>query len=235
MATDISLIYTTAAGDNAIVTTVATTRSLRHEQAAATLDAMVPGDLVVLQGNLSADVTRRIIEAVRQRGLMIALNPSPMSAWCEGLLPMAHIVFVNAGEAMALTGKSGPAAVHSMLAVGPGQVVLTLGADGALLGTRSAQSVKKGIRRGHIGDSDIGQHRGRVITVPAAAASTVDTTGAGDTYLAVALASASRRCTGLDERALQAAARAAAITVGRHGTRSAFPSTAELQSILGVD
>ncbi len=66
----------------------------------------------------------------------------------------------------------------------------------------------------------------------AVSADVVDTTGAGDTYLGAALASVILRGTWLDTIALRHAAEAAAITVSRYGTRSAFPDESALAGIL---
>lgn len=63
-------------------------------------------------------------------------------------------------------------------------------------------------------------------------AQAIDTTGAGDTFLAVMLASALRRQGEIDELALTHASKAAAVTVSRPGTYSAFPSTDELSMLL---
>ncbi|MFS2224124.1 PfkB family carbohydrate kinase [Pantoea sp. B65] len=70
--------------------------------------------------------------------------------------------------------------------------------------------------------------------VPAAAAVAIDTTGAGDTFLAVMLASALRRNVAIDRLALTHAAEAAAITVSRRGTLSAFPTRSELAALLAT-
>lgn len=67
---------------------------------------------------------------------------------------------------------------------------------------------------------------------PAAVTRAVDTTGAGDTFLAVMLASSLLRNSGIDELALAHASQAAAITVSRWGTYSAFPTSAELHTLL---
>jgi len=88
--------------------------------------------------------------------------------------------------------------------------VLTLGADGALLASANTG----------------------IATIPAVAATAIDTTGAGDTFMAVALASAAVRGVELDTRAIGHAASASALTVSRRGTRSAFPTADELQAIL---
>ncbi|WP_205955900.1 PfkB family carbohydrate kinase [Pantoea stewartii] len=60
----------------------------------------------------------------------------------------------------------------------------------------------------------------------------VDTTGAGDTFLAVMLASALLRGGEIDKLALTHASKAAALTVSRHGTRQAFPTAEELAALL---
>ncbi|ROR13736.1 PfkB family carbohydrate kinase [Erwinia sp. JUb26] len=69
---------------------------------------------------------------------------------------------------------------------------------------------------------------------PAVAAEAVDTTGAGDTFLAVMLASALLRGVLPDPLALAHASRAAAITVSRRGTFSAFPGQQELAALLST-
>lgn len=69
---------------------------------------------------------------------------------------------------------------------------------------------------------------------PAVAAEAVDTTGAGDTFLAVMLASALLRGVAPDTLALTHASRAAAITVSRRGTFSAFPGEQELAVLLST-
>ncbi|EJK20671.1 carbohydrate kinase [Klebsiella pneumoniae subsp. pneumoniae KPNIH19] len=70
---------------------------------------------------------------------------------------------------------------------------------------------------------------------PAVPAEALDTTGAGDTFLAVMLASALLRGVAPDVLALAHASRAAAITVSRRGTLSAFPGSRELAALLTTD
>ncbi|MBC0854881.1 PfkB family carbohydrate kinase [Pantoea stewartii] len=67
---------------------------------------------------------------------------------------------------------------------------------------------------------------------PAQPTHAVDTTGAGDTFLAVMLASALLRGGEIDKLALTHASKAAALTVSRHGTRQAFPTVEELAALL---
>jgi ribokinase len=183
---------------------------LTLSEALAPLGDAVSGDLVVLQGNLSEDVTRGILAEARHRGLKTAFNPSPLRPYFAELWPLIDVAFLNRGEAESLTGSSGEAAIRRLAEAGVSQTVLTLGGSGAILAS------------GH----EV------LATVPARATEVVDTTGAGDTFMAVALASAALRSTALDAKAIHHATAAAAITVSRRGTRSAFPSRAELAGIL---
>jgi len=78
----------------------------------------------------------------------------------------------------------------------------------------------------------IGCLRRQRVAVPAVQAPVRDPTGTGDTYLAVL--AAARFMHGAPLAAAMAwASAAAAITVGRPGTRAAFPSRAELAAIAG--
>ncbi len=68
--------------------------------------------------------------------------------------------------------------------------------------------------------------------VDAVPTTVIDTTGAGDTFLAVMLASALLRGTYPDALALLHASRAAALTINRRGTLTAFPDKKTLASLL---
>ncbi len=207
--TDFSIILTTPDGENAIVTTTDCAQNLNAAQATAALKDAQPADLAVLQGNLSDEVTRSVLEAARSRKMVTAFNPSPLRPFFGDLWSLIDIAFLNEGEAMALAGTVGEDAARKLLASGVKTVVLTLGRNGAMLAT----------------EEDI-------IQVPAAPCAVVDTTGAGDTFMATALASAALRGTALDRTAIEHASKASALTVSRPGTQSAFPTVEELAAIL---
>ena len=202
---DISLILMTAGGENAVVTTNEAASGLSPGAGVAMLADAVAGDLLVLQGNLSFDTTRALLAEGRARGMRTAFNPSPVRDFFAQFWPFVDIAFVNEGEAEAVGG------VASLIALGVGKVALTLGGRGARL--ISAQSDE---------------------AVAAAAATIVDTTGAGDCFRATALATAALRGVDLDARALAHAARAAALTVSRPGTMRAFPTASEMAAILAA-
>lgn len=208
-ASDFSIIFTTPDGENAIVTTTDAAEALSLPEALEGLAGAAAGDVAVLQGNLSEAVTRGVLEAARDRGIVTAFNPSPLRPYFAGFWPLVDLAFLNQGESLSLTGTEGKAAAEKLLAAGVRQVVLTAGGEGAFLAGADGFSA-----------------------VPASPAEVLDTTGAGDTFMAVAIASAGLRQVPLDERALSHASAASALTVSRRGTRSAFPTREELAAIL---
>lgn len=202
--TDRSLILVEAGGENVVVTTRAAAAALTPALAEAALETARPGDLVALQLNLSIGATLAALRAARARGCATALNPSPLGGPVpDDVWPLVDTAFLNAGEAAALGGAE---ALHAR---GVARVVVTLGARGASMsGAEGALSV---------------------LAEPASA---VDPTGAGDAFMAVALASALRRGAALDGRALRHGARAAAVVVARPGAVAALPSPEEMAAIL---
>jgi ribokinase len=203
VASDLSIVLTVEGGENCVVTTSAAASSLGSRDAVARLSGARKGDLLVLQGNLAGPTTRDLLVEGRRLGLVTVLNPSPLRTFLGALWPLVDIVCLNRGEAEALGGTD------ALRAAGVGTVVLTLGAAGSVL-----------------------LRRGEDVRVPAHPGPVIDPTGAGDSFLAAALASAARRGVPLDALALSHGARAATLTVGRPGTVRAFPTSAELVTIL---
>ncbi len=113
-----------------------------------------------------------------------------MRAYFADLWPLVDTVFLNRGEAERLAGSSGAEAASRLIEAGVRRVVLTLGGDGSLLAGAGA-----------------------VEAVPAVVANAIDTTGAGDSFMATALASAALRGVQLDQRAVAHASAAAALNM----------------------
>jgi len=210
-ATDTSIILNSADGDNANITTTTAADSLSLEEIKTALAAAQPGDVLLQQGNFSFEKTRAIFEYSRSRKLFNVFNPSPVKAQFAQLWPLIDLAVLNSVEARLLSQghQEAAAAAQQLLSDGVGTLVITRGADGALLFCNGQQN-----------------------HVDAAPCQVVDTTGAGDTFLAVMLASSLRRGVPVDPQALRHAVAAAAITIGRSGTLSAFPSREELAELL---
>ncbi|MCX0501667.1 ribokinase [Erwinia billingiae] len=194
---DTSIIFNSADGDNAIITTTTAADSLSLTEITQALSAAQPGDVLLQQGNFSVEKTRGLFEFANARGMITVFNPSPVKAAFAELWSLVDIAVLNQHEAALLKPE------------GVKMLVVTHGSQGALLKTPDNEAFCSAI--------------------PVTA---VDSTGAGDTFLAVMLASALLRKSEIDMLALTHASKAAAITVSRPGTYSAFPSIVELSAIL---
>ncbi len=204
--TDRSLIFVGPTGENAIASVTGCSAAVTPDQARAALAGARAGDVLVLQGNLSLAATEAACAEARRLGLRTAFNPSPLRDGFATLLPLVDLLVVNEGEARALAPGADADHLDALRAAGAGTVVLTLGGRGSTALGREGR-----------------------MTVPAVPVEAVDTTGAGDTYMGVLLAGLYGRGQTVG-RAMAVASAAAAITVGRVGTGSAFPSAAEIEA-----
>ena len=207
--TDESIIYVTPDGENSIVSTHAAAASMDLTLVRPALAAASAGDIVLMQGNLSHDLTRACLEAARCRQAVTVLNPAPIQYGFDAIWPFVDCAILNEVESDDLTGSADPVtAAQRLLARGVRHVIVTLGARGAL----------------------VAREDGATQAIPADAVEAVDTTGAGDVFCGVYVAAMAR---GLEiEPAARAAARAATLSVTRHGTQSVFPNRAEIDRIL---
>lgn len=205
--TDQSIIYLTPSGENCIVSTGLMAKSLTNEDVAAHLARLGPNDLALLQGNLSHGTTETVLAQARARGAMTVLNAAPIAFPYDHLWQHVSIAVVNEVEAGHLGDDADPMrAAERLRKAGVALVIVTLGAAGAL----------------------VVDHAGPTL-VAAPSVEAVDTTGAGDVFCGV-LAAALERSFGVVDAA-RWAVEAAALSVGRRGTSSAFPTTSELQAL----
>ncbi len=172
---------------------------------------LTEADVVVAQLEVPDKAVATLLQAARIAGARSVLNPSPVGVGRE-LAAAAAIVVLNEHELAELSGpvpSSGGPEMVRRLAAGvrhPDQtVVVTLGAGGALAVGPNGADVVAGI--------------------PVRA---LDTTGAGDCFLALLAASLAGGLSLSD--ALRRANRAAARSVTRPGAADAMPSADEIDS-----
>ena len=204
------IVVDTASGDNAIVICPGAGGELAPGDVDAAADAIIGAAVFMTQLEQPVAAAARGLTIAREAGVTTVLNPAPGLALDDGVLALADVLTPNESEAAALTGlevaslDDARRAADALIARGAGRVVLTLGAQGALV---------------HGG--------GESVHLPAVdAGPVVDTTGAGDAFsggLAVALA----RGDDLLEAA-RFGTRVAAVAVTRHGTAAAMPSADDL-------
>lgn len=206
--TDQSWIIVDGTGENMIISTHAAIAHLAVDQVKKALNDARPGDFLVLQGNADTSTTLLALRHGKARGMRTVFSPAP--AWPEArdAWPDCDLVILNQSEAASLLGTQTPDHVMRQLtAAGAQSVVMTCGAQGACY--RDANGAEGAI--------------------PATPTRVTDTAGAGDTVAAATIAGLAR---GLDlDKALRLAMDAAAITVARAGTFSAFPTPQDAQRL----
>lgn len=203
-----AVIQVTPEGQNCIMILAGANGSIGPEYADRVLDAFSEGDLVVLQNEISS--VGHIIRSARKRGMQVALNPSPFDRRIEGYdLSLVDYLLVNEVEGKLLTGFSEPERIAEEVRrrYPNGNLVLTLGSEGALYAGRNGERFSCGIY----------------------SAETVDTTAAGDTYTGFFLSGAAAR--GDVASAMRLAAVASGISVSRRGASASIPDISEVRAV----
>jgi ribokinase len=207
-ATDRCFITVDSHGENTILSFVEAARHFDPIVETRIESWITPGDLVVMQGNLHPNVTRDCLALAKSKGATTVLNPSPTYAAQDYDWTLVDLVLVNRGEAVEFAGGGAEEAARELCKRGAGAVVLTLGADGAVL--FSAENTFR-------------------VAAPQVVA--IDAVGAGDVFCGVLIAANALGRSWKD--ALAAAAEAASISVTRKGVLASFPSQEEMAGILG--
>jgi len=207
----VALISVARSGENSIVVAPGANAALCAQDVEAMRPAMRGAQYALFQLESPLDTVAAALKLAREEGVRTILDPAPAQPLNAGLLANVDILTPNETEAMLLLGQAprripesdAPFIARSLLAQGPGAVVLKLGDQGCFYSSRSTELFSPGI--------------------PVAAR---DSTAAGDVFnaaLAVALAE------GRDIAAsLRFANSAAAISVTRAGAQSSIPSRDEV-------
>jgi ribokinase len=207
--TGLAIITLDDAAENAIIVSAGANARFLPEYldgAAAVLDR---AEVTLLQLEIPLETA---MHAASLAGHRVVLNPAPARDLPAELLTVVDVLVPNQTELGLLAGVAEPRSVDASLEAarrieGPGAVVVTLGAEGALV---------------VVGGS--WEH------VPAPAVTPVDTTGAGDAFCG-ALAEALARGVSLTD-AVERAVTAGALATTRLGAQSALPTRAELDRLM---
>ncbi|HET6971217.1 MAG TPA: ribokinase [Phenylobacterium sp.] len=161
--TGMAVILVAADGENCIVVDSGANAHLSPAHTRAAASAIQGARVVLAQLETPPAATRDAFEIARAHGVLTALNAAPAPEQVdEDLLGLTDLLFVNEGEAAALTGLTEvEAAVQALLQRVRLGVVVTLGGAGAILFRRDAPPLRQ----------------------PAIAVDVVDTTGAGDAFI----------------------------------------------------
>lgn len=165
-----AIIAVDAAGENTIAVLPGTNREWPAD--AVERAPLGAGDVVVAQLEIPLAVVEAALTRAREVGARTVLNVAPLDPAVVDLLDRVDVLVANEGEATELFGLAGTideGELRRIREVFLGDLVVTLGADGAVVATRD----------------------GVLESVPAFRVDAVDTVGAGDAFvggLAAALA-----------------------------------------------
>ncbi len=211
--TGVALITVDPSGDNSIVVSPGANARLTPHDIRAAAGLLGASRVVSTQLEIPLESVVEVARAVRglpEGTTRLVLNPSPPQPLPEGVLAACDPLIVNEHEARVIVGGdlhgTSEDWARALLALGPRSVVITLGAEGALVASAEG-----------------------TVRVPAVKVDAVDTTGAGDAFTA-ALAWK----LGQGESAAAAAAYAArvgAVAVTRAGAQASFPTAEEVAAL----
>jgi ribokinase len=210
--TGTAVIYVDRKGENSIVVNSGANAELT-ELTDTELGAISDADVLVLQLETPLVTVEAAIRAARAASTTVVLNAAPSAAVPAHLLADVDILVVNQYEAAELAGEpagTGERSLLSVLTAHTCDVIITLGAEGALVGSRGTTPVR----------------------IPAYRVEAKDTTGAGDAFVGAFAASLDHTA---DERSLVEATKfataAAAISVQRQGAVPSMPSLEEVRRL----
>lgn len=203
-----AMIQVSSSGENNIVLYSGSNAMVTKEFIDEVLGQFTDGDIVLLQNEISN--MAYVIEKAFARGMRIVLNPAPFDESLKRLdLSMLSCVILNEVEAMGFTGKAEPEEVIEQLRRRYPKltVVLTLGKKGCIYADEE-----------------------QVLYQNAFQVDTVDTTGAGDTFIGYYLAELTRNETA--GKAIRMACAASAISVSQMGAAPSIPVRQEVTASL---
>jgi ribokinase len=209
----VGMILVEPSGENRIVVAGGALEHLRPDHVEAFRAQLAAADIVVVSLEIPVETAVAALRIAREAGTRTLLNPAPAQALSGEVWGLVDIVTPNRTEAAILLGDDPgapepPGALAAALhARGAETVVLTLGADGAL----------------------VHDHLGARAIDPVVPPSVVDTTGAGDAFTAaLAVELAAGRST---DDAVRFATRVGAHVVGIPEVIPSLPRRADLNPV----
>ena len=206
-----AIIQCTPDGQNCILLYEGANGAVTGEQIRDSLKEFEPGDLLILQNEVN--MLPEIMEEALSRGMRIAFNPSPFDETLNSLpLDEMEWLIVNETEACGILGRNCPKSGTGMIReLGKRfrnrSVILTMGTQGSFC-----------------------FHEDAVYEQSAFQVDTVDTTGAGDTYLGYFLFT--YYSTGNIPEAMRTASAAAALAASKHGAAESIPVPEQVREFL---
>jgi ribokinase len=203
-------------GENAIIVVPGACFTLAPKDVEAAGGAIRAAGVLLTQLELPLETVECGLRVAREAGVLTILNPAPAQTLSDGMLGLADFLIPNESEAALLTGlpvesqAQAEEAARVLLGRGARCVIVTLGAQGALVCVEGAEAVMVGAFN---------------------AGPVLETTGAGDAFCGGFAAALSEGQTVLEAARFGCAT--AGISVTRAGTAPSMPRRSEIEALLG--
>ena len=202
-------VITVNHGENRIILDSGANGLVSAQMAEKALAEAQPGDYLVVQLEIPVETVMAALQIARSKHMRTILNPAPACALPEEIWELADYFIPNQTETAFYTGiypdtvEKAQQAAAMLMEKGVGQVIITLGSQGAL--SVSAE---------------------QTVMAEACRVEAIDTTAAGDTFVGALV---TRLSEGADiQQAMLFANKASAITVTRRGAQQAIPTRKEI-------
>ncbi len=211
--TGTAMIIVDQRGQNSIVLSPGANGKVRPEDVKPASFADV--ELVLFQLEIPLETVLHAAATAKEKGIRILLNPAPARALPDELIAQSDFLLPNESELNLLTGlpvsdvSSAERAARALIAKGAQTVIVTLGAQGALLVTQ-----------------DEAKH------IPPFEVDVVDTTAAGDAFIG-GFASALLRGLGLEESVRYANA-CGALATTKFGAQPSLPTKEDVENLMSL-
>jgi len=201
--TGLALINVDDAGENAITVSAGANGNVGPKDVTDAGDLIASAKVLLVQMEIPIKAVSTAIQIARG---IVVLNPAPAAPLPDEMLARVDVLIPNQSELALLAARrvdDADGAAQAAAALPVDEIVVTLGAAGALLVTRTGSQL-----------------------IPSVPVEAVDTTGAGDSFCGAIAAELARGA--YLEAAVRFATKVAAIAVGRPGAQASMPTREEL-------
>ncbi|MCK5403337.1 bifunctional hydroxymethylpyrimidine kinase/phosphomethylpyrimidine kinase, partial [Candidatus Bathyarchaeota archaeon] len=213
--TGLALIMVDKNGDNILAVASGADLRIREEDIDKVEEVIRSSDILLIQLEIPLHIVEYAINMAFNEGVKVLLNPAPAKQLSKDLLKKVYVLIPNEKEAELLSNvkikdlHSSQMSAKKLLESGIENVVLTLGKNGSIIGTKE-----------------------ETIHITGLNVNAIDTTGAGDAFcgaLAVALSSGKKL-----KDAVIYANYVGALATTKIGAQEALPTKEELEDFIKV-
>jgi len=209
--TGMAFINVSSEGENNIVLVPGANHTLTKSDINKLSGMMDQSDFILMQLEIPLDVVEYVIKLADEKNKQVILNPAPAQTLEQALLSKVHTLVPNETELNILTGM--PTTTHeeitqaaqTLLNTGVKKLIVTMGEKGSYLIEKEKQ-----------------------VHIPAYHVKAVDTTAAGDSFIAAFATGLAKGMEDVD--AAKFAAKVSAIVVTKEGAQPSLPTLEEVAS-----